>query len=296
MKYRCIEEFVGYYSITVMCRALEVSIQGYFQWKKRAPEREKVAQGERIICDKLRVSHADSRKTYGRIRLTKELQAEGITINEKKVRRLMRQEGLKPKAAKRYKQTTDSSHTLPRAEHLLGRNFCASAPNQKWVGDITYIYTNEGWLYLSTIIDLFNRKVVGWAMDETMTSALVCSSLTMAVNNTGSTANTLCHFDQGSQYASNIFQALLKHNGFTCSMSRKGNCWDNAVAESFFHTLKVETINGVTFKTREEAKSVVFEYIEGFYNNKRRHSSLGYLSPVEFEKKYNEQLPQQKAA
>ena len=175
-------------------------------------------------------------------------------------------------------------HSRSTAPTPLNRDFTATAPNQKWVGDITYIWTMEGWLYLAVVIDLCSRKVVGWSLQERMTSDLVCSALQMAVTTRGSVATTLCHFDRGSQYASDVFQALLKRHGFECSMSRKGNCWDNAVAESFFHSLKVEAIHGETFRTRDEARRAIFDWLECFYNVKRRHSTLGYVSPSEFER------------
>jgi len=235
--------------------------------------------------DRIRAAFAESRRTYGRVRLTKELRDNGIEINEKRVRRLMKAEGLRAKAACKFKATTDSKHSRPVAPNILDRNFTAEAPNQKWVGDITYIWTQEGWLYLAVIIDLFNRKVVGWSSKKRMTAELVCEALSMAVAMRGTMPKTLCHFDRGSQYVSDIFQALLKQCGFTCSMSRRGNCWDNAVAESFFHSLKVEAVYGETFRTRKEANSALFDWIECFYNVKRRHSALGYLSPVAFEQK-----------
>jgi len=196
----------------------------------------------------------------------------------------MRQEGLRAKAARKFRATTDSKHSQPVAENTLNRDFAATAPNQKWVGDITYIWTIEGWLYLAVVIDLFSRRVVGWSLSSRMTTELVCNALKMAVTTRGRVADTLCHFDRGSQYASDIFQALLKRYGFTCSMSRKGNCWDNAVAESFFHSLKVEAIHGELFRTRDEARRTVFGWIECFYNLKRRHSALGYVSPAVFER------------
>jgi putative transposase len=232
------------------------------------------------------IVHARSRRTYGRIRVTKELKAEGFCVNEKRIGRFMREEGLHAKAARKFKATTDSKHSRPVAPNTLNRNFSATEPNQKWVGDLTYLWTETGWLYLAVVIDLFSRKVVGWALDSSMTAELVCRAMNMAVTRRGRVAKTMCHFDRGSQYASDLFQALLQRCGFTCSMSRKGNCWDNSVAESFFHSLKVEAIHGITFRTKQEAKTAVFDWIEGFYNTNRRHSTLGYLAPDEFEQKF----------
>lgn len=268
-----------------MCRCLNISRQGYYQWQERSIERTLRAKADRDLRDKICVVHAESRRTYGRIRIRRELKENGIWVNEKRIARLMKAEGLRAKAAKKFKATTDSAHHLPVAANLLDRDFVATAANEKWVGDMTYIWTGEGWLYLAVVIDLFSRRVVGWSMKNRMTSDIACEALKMAVNNRGCAAETLCHFDRGGQYASNIFQALLRNSGFKCSMSRKGNCWDNAVAESFFHTLKVEAVHDETFVTREQARNAIFDWIECFYNVKRRHSTLGYLSPANFELK-----------
>ena len=285
MKYRHIREHSGQYPLALMCRALRVSPQGYHQWHGRSPRREERRKAETELKDKVRMAHAKSRRTYGRIRVTKELRDDGVSVGEKRVGRLMQKEGLRAKAAKKFKATTNSKHSQPVAPNTLDRDFTATAPNQKWVGDITYIWTEEGWLYLATVIDLFSRKVVGWSLESRMTAELVCSALQMAVKQRGGAASTLCHFDRGSQYASDVFQALLRRHGFTCSMSRRGNCWDNAVAESFFHSLKVEAVYGITFRTRDEARRAVFDWIECFYNTSRRHSALGYISPSAFEAK-----------
>lgn len=268
-----------------MCRALKVTTQGYHQWHRGTKARDSRAQAERALRDRICVVHAQSRRAYGRVRVTKELVSQGVAVNEKRVGRLMKVDKLRAKAARKFKATTDSSHSKPVASNTLNRDFTAVAPNEKWVGDITYIWTTEGWLYLAVIIDLYSRKVVGWSLKERMTTELVCAAMTMAVSTRGGVAKTLCHFDRGSQYASDLFQALLKQYGFVCSMSRKGNCWDNAVAESFFHSLKVEAIYGETFRTRDEARKAIFDWLECFYNKSRRHSALGYLSPSQFEEK-----------
>ena len=293
MKYRHMEALKGEYPLRLMCRGLKVTPQGYHQWQSRTAKRLIEAQNERILLDRIRIAHAESRRTYGRIRVTDELREAGVVVNEKRVGRLMRLNGIRAKAARKFKATTDSSHSRPVAPNTMGRDFFATAPNQKWVGDITYIWTQEGWLYLAVVIDLFSRKVVGWSLQERMTSELVCSAMRMAANSRGCIAPTLCHFDRGSQYASDIFQALLKRYGFVCSMSRKGNCWDNAVAESFFHSLKVEAVYGENFRTRDEARRAIFDWLECFYNVKRRHSSLGSMSPFQFETK---NLVEKKAA
>jgi len=268
----------------MMCRALGVTPQGYHQWFMRSARRDKRRQAERKLVDVIKQVHDESFCTYGRIRVRRELRDQGIIVGEKRIGDLMQQQGLRAKAGKKFRATTNSAHSKPVAENTLNREFAATAPNQKWVGDITYIWTMEGWLYLAVVIDLFSRRVVGWSLSSRMTTDLVCNALTMAVAARGKVADILCHFDRGSQYASDIFQSLLKRYGFTCSMSRKGNCWDNAVAESFFHSLKIEAIYGELFRTRDEARSAVFNWIECFYNPKRRHSALGYVSPAVFER------------
>lgn len=280
------EKFEGQYKRCLMCRVLKVTVQGYHQWRNRGDARKERLSKEAMLRCRIRIIHADSRRTYGRIRVTRELRDGGLILNEKRIGRLMKAEGLRAKAARKFKATTDSKHTKPVAENVLNREFSATAPNQKWVGDITYIWTAEGWLYLAVIIDLFSRKVVGWSLQERMTSDLVCAALQMAVKSRGCLAEVLCHFDRGSQYAGHLFQALLKRYGFVCSMSRRANCWDNAVAESFFHSLKVEAVYGENFKTRKDARIAIFDWLEGFYNNKRRHSTLGYVSPRRFEENY----------
>lgn len=293
MKYRQIESLSADYPKRLMCRALKVTAQGYQQWKNGEDKRVQKTQDERMLLDRIRIAYAESHRTYGRIRVTDELRDAGIAVNEKRVGRLMRRDGIRAKAARKFKATTDSSHSRPVAPNTLDRDFVATAPNQKWVGDITYIWTSEGWLYLAVVMDLFSRRIIGWSLQERMTSELVCAALRMAVETRGCIASTLCHFDRGSQYASDIFQTLLKRYGFECSMSRKGNCWDNAVAESFFHSLKVEAIHGENFRTREEARRAIFDWLECFYNMKRRHSSLGSMSPYQFETK---NLVEKKAA
>ena len=229
MKYRHIENHKGQYSVALMCRALSVTPQAFYQWGKRATKRQSRGQQERQLRDRICAVHAESRYTYGRIRITQELADQGLVVNEKRVRRLMRIEGIRAKAARKFRATTDSEHGRPVAPNTLARDFVATAPNQKWVGDITYIWTQEGWLYLAIVLDLYSRKVVGWSLKERLTCDLVCEALQMAVQTRRCTTATLCHFDRGSQYASELFQRLLKRNGFICSMSRKGNCWDNGV-------------------------------------------------------------------
>jgi putative transposase len=217
--------------------------------------------------------------------LTLDLAETGHQHDRKTVANSLRRQGLRAKAAKKFKATTNSNHDLPVAPNLLDQDFSATVPNQKYVGDITYLWTDEGWLYLATIIDLYSRMVVGWAMSERMTARLVCDALKMALWRRGMPTGVIVHSDRGSQYCSGAYQALLDEYGLICSMSGKGNCYDNACAESFFHSLKVEAIHGERIGTREEMRQVVFEYIEVDYNRDRRHSANGNISPAAFEAK-----------
>lgn len=228
--------------------------------------------------------HAESRGIYGSPKVLRELRSKGIIVNHKTVEELMKKNGIRAKRKKKFKATTDSNHNLPIAKHRLKRNFEAKKPNQKWVSDITYIHTGEGWLYLAAFIDLYSRKVVGWSMSARMTADIVVDAFRMALFRQKRKAPRLVHSDRGSQYASDAFRSELKAHGCKQSMSRKGNCWDNAVAESFFGTLKTELVHHERYKTREEARLNVFDYIETFYNRRRLHSYLNYVSPEEFER------------
>lgn len=264
-----------------MCKVLEVSRSGFYQWlDDRGGVRGK---RHKELLAKIQKAFEDSRQTYGVRRIHKQLRKNGVRVNKKVVEKLMRKNKVSPKRRRKFKSTTDSRHSLPVSENMLDRQFSVERTNAAWVSDITYIDTQEGWLYLSTFIDLRSRMVVGWSMSDKMTADLVVSAFDMAVQRRGGRVPALVHSDRGSQYASEMFRKKLK----TCkqSMSRKGNCWDNAVAESFFGALKSELIHRQTFKTRKEAEMSVFEYIEIFYNKIRLHSSLGYVSPREFEEK-----------
>ena len=263
----------------LMCKALNVSSKGYYVWKKRPA---KVEDPE--LVSEIRIIHAQSRKTYGSPRVTEELHAQGKYINHKRIERVMKEEGIRAKGAKKFKATTNSEHTLPVAPNLLKRDFTASAPNQKWVTDITYIWTEEGWMYLCVVLDLYSRAVVGWSLNKRITANLVCQALTRAVIRRSPAKGLIVHSDRGIQYASNDFRALLKNHGFIQSMSRLGDCWDNAVAESFFHSFKIEAIYGNVFESRRRIETEVFDYIENFYNINRRHSSINYNSPLQFER------------
>lgn len=264
-----------------MCKVLEVSRSGYYAWKNR-PESNR-SQVNKILLKNIRESHERSRGTYGSIRIREDLKRHGIVCSKNRVARLMKAHGIQSVIRKKYKATTNSRHNLPVAENLLNQNFKVDKPNKVWVTDITYIPTDEGWLYLSAIIDLCHKKVVGWSMDSTMTQELIKSSLQQAIKREKPAPGLIHHSDRGSQYASIAYQDLLKQQGFVVSMSRKGNCFDNAVAESFFGTLKTEMVYLTKYRTRKEARQAIFEYIEVFYNRMRLHSSLGYMSPLEYE-------------
>jgi transposase InsO family protein len=217
-----------------------------------------------------------------------ELRGQGVRVGRKRVARLMREQDLKARRKRRFRVTTDSQHDLPVAPNVVARKFEVPAPNTTWVTDITYVWTREGWLYLAAILDLFSRRVVGWSMSEEITRQLALDALKTALLRRQPPRGLIHHSDRGSQYASSDYRRLLKANGIVCSMSRRGNCWDNAVAESFFSTLKLELVYEHDWATRAEARAAIFEYVEIFYNGKRRHSSLGYLSPVDFERHHEE--------
>ena len=283
MKYGFVEAEKAHFPVSLLCKVLGVSRSGFYAWRSR-PQSPR-AQQNATLAETITEVHQTSRGTYGSPRVHAELRHRGMAVGKKRVARLMRERGLVARRRRPFRpKTTDSNHSHPIAENKLDRTFSRPAPNQAWVGDITYIRTDEGWLYLAVLIDLFSRRVVGWAMSDRIDRHLTISALTMAVANRGpATKDVLHHSDRGSQYASEDYRQALARHGFVISMSRKGNCWDNAVAESFFATLKTEMVHQRHFATRVEARTAIFEYIEIFYNRRRRHSSLGYLSPAEFE-------------
>lgn len=281
MRYAFILEHRASFDLAIMLRVLEVSSSGYYAWCGR-PTSARTVRDE-LLIEQVRLVHASSRGRYGSPRVHAELRARGERCSRKRISRLMRQTGLRGKSKRRVRRTTDSSHALPIAENTLGRAFAATEPNQKWASDITYLWTNEGWLYVAVVLDLFSRRVVGWAMSETLEVSLVLGALRMAVVTRRPLPGLLHHSDRGSQYASRDYQLALQAIGARASMSRRGNCWDNAVCESFFATLKTELDVGRALTSRREARHLVFEFIEGFYNRERRHSSLGYESPASFE-------------
>ncbi len=267
-----------------MCEVLEVSRSGFYAWRSR-PESGRSKYHRELVAEVRRI-HADrDMKSYGSPRVHKELVARGKTCSENTVAKLMQAHGLAAKTRRRYKVTTDSAHSFPLAENVLNREFEQDAPDRVWLADITYIWTLEGWLYLAAVLDSHSRKIVGWSMSHRMQTGLVMNALRMALGRRcPDQANSLLHHsDRGVQYASGVYRDLLREHNITCSMSRKGNCWDNAMMESFFATLKKERIHHELYATREEARQNVFEYIELFYNRRRRHSALGYLSPEQYE-------------
>lgn len=257
---------------------------GYYAWLKRKPSKRQQANEE--LDEKIIDIFKSHKSRYGSPRIADELRENNEICSKNRVARRMKHLDLKAKAKKKFKVTTDSKHNLPVALNLLNRNFTAHAPNQKWCGDISYIWTDEGWMYLAVVIDLYSRAVIGWSMQSTMSRELVCDALMMALWRRGFPRKVLFHSDRGSQYCSGDYQKILKHYEFICSMSRKGNCWDNAVAESFFHSLKTELVYAERFTTREIAKQSIFQYLEGYYNRVRRHSAIGSMAPEVFENQF----------
>ncbi len=280
MKYAFIERHREQYPVEFMCSVLHASRSRYYEWRKgRVSKRESNRQQ---LLTQIKQIHAESRGNYGSVKILRELRSQGKIVNHKSVEKLMRKHGIKAKRMKKFKSTTDSKHKLPIAPNLLDREFTARKPNLVWVTDITYIPTAEGWMYLATFIDLFSRKIVGWSLSARITSDLVVDAFRMGIFRQRK-APLMVHSDRGSQYASDTFRKeLIKHRCMR-SMSKKGDCWDNAVAESFFATLKTELVHHEKYETRYQARLSVFDYIETFYNRKRLHSHLNYLSPEKFE-------------
>ncbi len=283
MRYAFIKEHRYQWGVSLMCRVLEVAVSGFYDWLGR-PVSKRSKENE-MLKEKIIMFHCGSRCTYGSPRIHKDLCKAGYPASENRVARLMRSQGIRGKAKRKFKTTTTSKHQRPRAENLVKQDFQSSEPNKLWVSDITYIATLEGWLYLAVILDVFSRKVIGWAFSDRLTDNLVLTALNMAKQQRSTKNNLIHHSDQGSQYASADFQHSLKENDMTQSMSGKGNCYDNALAESFFATLKTEEADA-PYETRQQGITSIFSYIETFYNSERRHSSLNYLSPNDFEQVY----------
>jgi len=279
--------------VSVLCKVLEVSRSGFYAWEERG-------RSSRSVADEQLAVHVVAafnvgRGAYGSPRVHEELKAAGFEVSRKRVARLMVELGLEGRRKRRFKATTDSKHSLPIAENILDRQFKVEAPNVAWVTDITYVWTAEGWLYLAAILDLFSRRVVGFAMSERIDRELVLEALRAAVGRRVPNTGLMHHSDRGSQYASGDYQDALDELAVVCSMSRKGNCWDNAVAESFFATLKTECVYPRRFATRAEARETIFEFIEVFYNRRRRHSTIGYVSPVDFEMMFKQETSRETA-
>ena len=283
MKYGFIAQHRSVWPVRTLCQMLNVSRAGFYEWVGRSPSHRALAN-ERMT-GLIRQSFAMSDRTYGSPRVWRDLLAWGERVGENRVARLMRQAQLKARHRRRrlpVDQGIRPEHSI--APNVLDRQFAAEGPNRKWAADFTYVWTAQGWLYVAVVIDLYSRKIVGWSMSASMTSTLVIDALMMAVWRRGKPTQLLHHSDQGSQYTSEDFQKLLADQGIECSMSRRGDCWDNAAMESFFASLKTERIRKKIYSTRDEARADLFDYIERFYNPRRRHSTLGYVSPDEFER------------
>lgn len=281
MRYRLIRQCSQQFPVAALCRVLRISSSGYYEWLKR-PESPRAAENRRLSAH-IRAVHARSRSTYGRRRVHAQLRREGVSCSRNRVGRLMRQEGISGRRKRSFRVTTHSKHGFPVAPNRLARNFTADGPDQVWVSDITYLPTDGGWEYLATVMDLYSRRIVGWSMQSTLERSLTLSALHMAISHRQPAPGLIHHSDRGSQYACGDYQALLGRHGMLCSMSRKGNVWDNAAKESFYGSLKCELVHHWARPPRDHARRQVFDYIEVFYNRQRLHSTLGYTSPADFE-------------
>lgn len=266
----------------LMCRVLEVSRSGYYAWQKRG-ESKRTKRNKELLVMINRV-YTESRRTYGSPRVYAQLRSDGVQCGRHRVARLMKRYGIVAQRQRRYKMATVTKHGRNIADNLLNQKFDVRTVNKVWASDISVFWTGSGWLHLAIVMDLYSRRIIGWAMKSRMTEELTIDALNMATDSRRIESDLIHHSDQGSQYASERFRTVIKNYGIACSMSRKGSCYDNAVVESFFKTIKTELTRERKFKTREEARAAIFEYIEVFYNRKRLHSALGYLSPVEYEK------------
>lgn len=291
MKYAWVESQHGVYPLVAMCDALTISVSGFFSWHRGGNATKRLTDLQLFTL--IKALHIEIKGAYGWPRIWQELRSQGIPAGKERIRKLMQAHGIRGRHKRRYKATTDSKHSFPVAPNLLNRQFSPARPDQAWVADITYVPTAEGWLYLAAVMDLHTRMIVGWSMEGRMTRDLIINALRMAWFRRKPKAGLLHHSDRGSQYASHDYQAVLAEYAMTASMCRKGNCWDNAAMESFFNSLKNERVHHQRYQTREEAKQDIFDYIEGFYNRRRRHSTLGYVSPAEY---YAGWLAQQKMA
>ena len=282
MKYAFMRAHQDQFKVSRMCRALEASRSGYYGW--RHGKESKRSEQNRTVLVEIKKVHEESREAYGAVKTWRELEAQGIVCGRHRVARLRRQAGIEARRKRRFRITTQSRAGVIAAENKLNRCFEVGKVDRAWVGDITFIATGSGWLYLAVLLDLYSRRVVGWAMSERIDQQLVLDALIMALGQCPAQPGLIHHSDQGRQYSSTAYVEMLKKHGMVQSMSRRGNCYDNAVAESFFSSLKNELVHHCSFKTREEARTAVFEYIEVFYNRQRRHQSLDYVSPVDYER------------
>ena len=281
MKYAFIEQHRDMFRVYRMCEVLGVSTSGYYAWLSRCPSQR--WQENLALLEQIKRIHQQVRETYGSPRMHVELVESGLNVSLGRVERLMRRHGIQAKQSKRHKRTHQHRTSQVAAKNVLNREFYAEQPNEKWVSDITFIETRQGWLYLAIVLDIYSRAIVGWSMSNKIDGELVHNALNMAIEQRDVTSPVLVHSDQGSQYTASSYREKLDTHGLVCSMSRKGECHDNAVAESFFHTLKNELVHDKLYDTRAEAKQSIFQYIELFYNRKRRHSSVGYKAPFEYE-------------
>jgi putative transposase len=293
VRYQFIKEHQQEFSLTALCRVMAVCRGGFYAWRTRDKSRRELDND--ALTQQIKTAFEESDETYGSPRIFAQLKADGVACSQKRIARLMRLHQMRAVRPKRLVVTTDSDHDMPIAQNLLARTFEAQTPDTRWTADITYIWTSQGWLYLAIVLDLFSRRIVGWAMDQTIERSLVMSALDMALLGRKPGEDLLCHSDRGSQYASEDYQKQLKEAGIVCSMSRRGNCWDNAPTESFFASLKKEMVYRTRFETREQARAAIFSWIEVWYNRKRRHSTLGYISPEAFERNYQQQQQQPSA-
>lgn len=286
--YELVQSEKAQFPVGVLCTAVGVSRSAYYAWCRGMPSQREL-ENQRVLAE-IRAIHVEHRERYGSPRVLAELRDRGHDVGKHRVARLMRENGLRARPRRRFRRTTESGHRLPVAPNLLARCFTATAPNQAWVGDITYIWTAEGWSYLAVLLDLYSRRVVGWALRKSLARDLAVATLRHALSRRRPPAGLVHHTDRGCQYASAEYRLLLDKHGAECSMSGAGDCWDNAVAESFFATLKKELVHGCAFQTRSEAYDALSNYIDNYYNAKRRHSSAGNLSPINFELAHAGQL------
>ena len=284
MKYAFIQKQRNSYTLARLCQTFDISRSGYYDWLRRAPSQHQLEDARLTV--KIKDSHKNSRECYGSRRIQDDLRDDGDAVSKARVLRLMKQEGLCNRHVKKFKATTDSNHDFAISPNLLQREVTVNQPDRVYVSDITYIWTSQGWLYLAVTIDLFSRLVVGWSLSNRMFASLVTDAFNMAIRKRSPAPGLIHHSDRGVQYTSDAFQKILSVKGYRGSMSRRGDCWDNAVAESFFKTLKAELIYHCRYQTRDKARLEIFDYIEVYYNRQRKHSTNGYFSPVNYEKKW----------